>query len=529
MADVSTSSRRKQASIIMDKLLQSRIRGKVENLRSVSGIRPGKLRCSAANFGHLLVTDLAFSELPFLNQPIAKSSRRQPLEPPDSNAYRKQKVTPYDMRASVGEMRKEASSVCEETGSEQHFSRIMQDRPRSPKRINIESSTSPTKPKRTAPSSKKKSDFNVPPEQKDSHQASHRPQGLSLETRDLSSAASNRLSVQGTLQATTPASRVLSSLPGSGQQLSSLTGLSAGSLARRRLLRRMDRAAESLEPRPTRDELQRELHAFRALESQDQQGHGPSARYGSAKIPIKTPRPPPDLPQPGPSYFPSVLPDLCRSCSSAKMQHIHRSPDWFASNGSNADVAHNNAQIFSRDTASVKTPMYAGPGFDQYAQSANVIPDYGLPTGSSDYYSAFQNNRHVDVGLPDHAPQASTSYGHSVQAPAHQQAFDEQFAQHGCTLNENFPSTEYSWELVGRRPLQRSSPQMMSSAGHAHLQTCIPNASPVVPGSFPSSVPYMDEVAQFQRGREDLFSYFPHTSSPARLQPLSGFWQRNYL
>lgn len=382
-----------------------------------------------------------------------------------------------------------------------------------------------------------------PPEQQNTGQRLHRMQGLALETRELSSATSNEASVQATHNTTPTASRIVSTVPGSGQPLSSLTGLSAGSLARRRLLRRMDRVAEILEPRSTTDNLQQELHAFRSTDSITRQGHGPSAKYGSAQIAAKSTRAAPDLPRGIDKYSPTALSTTRHSYSLSKVHPINRSPDWFASHEAYTSGFYTHAhdgqdtQSALRSFGNASVPVHnvhADQAANLHARYEDAIPNYGLPVDTAEYRSTPQGAHYANVELGNGTPGTSRYPNHMTSLSPGCGPGDHagQPAQDAYCFDQNIPMSTLQWELVERRPLQYSVPEAISYASEAHLQMNNRDVGRIDAEPFPMSLPYApfaEDSARFQRGRADLFSYGPYPSSPPRLQPLRGFWQRNYL
>lgn len=504
------------------------------------------------------VTDLSYSELPFLNQPAAESSRAKVLSKQDSGTYKPVKRASHTKHASlhqdchsIGNSVGSASAASPRSASSSDSSNTSTDsvipplhvigRPRSPKHVNLEKLASAPQPDRPAQASRRKSRKNESPEQtKTKPQSAHRTQGLSLQSRDLQSFAGPH-SRQATRDTASGCSRIVSTAADSGQ-VSSFTGLSAGSLARRRLLRRMDKAAQPLEPRSTQDTVQHDLRAFRTLDTTGGQSHGPSAKYGAANVPARSARPIPDVPRP-PSrkHFRATSPAPQPSAGTS-MHMVNRSPDWFASDESFHSRAPRNAYhvAASPHQAVIASNSYLrqewlGQDPDIAMSSENRIPSYGLPIDSP-RASIYQMQSH-------HSPSA---YQHSLpRAPA------SYFAEHGIHPRSNFPSSPryhprsparqhdlasrtpsvaYRWELVEtqspRDPpaLHTQSVRDMEAQGALIEQD---GWRPSGPGMETSS--YAEEPAYFQRGRSDLLNFDHPSSKPAFLQPLHGFWQRNYL
>lgn len=492
------------------------------------------------------MTDLAFCELPFLNQSVVEAGSSKLLHKPTSGAYRERNAEPRQHRIhqehsgpipgvepALQTMSPSIASRSSNRFEEPNTS--FDKRPKRPKRVNVENFVAPRQSARVPLSSSKQRSGARSTEQ--TTVPVHRVQGLSLESRDVSSSPTVNHSRQATGETASRSSRIPSNVAESGPQVSSLTGLSAGSLARRRLLRRMDRVAEPLAPRSPGEELQRELRAFRSAENTATQTHGPSAKYGFATVAPRSSGPIPDIPKPEQRHRPSVQsPATYHPGFTSSLQAVNRSPDWFASNESFAtDTFSRNFQLYAPPSRHTTSRDVYPPARDLQPQSSNHfsqpvdrISDYGLTASSPNYPSVLVQPTYPPVSHPQiHRPgyDRETLY---YQDACASDGFIAQSQPAGHDLNHNVPPPNYRWELVEVPQPHPTTPQLWPSSPHMSIAGPIIEQRPPIYHQEPDQTPYMEDPAPFQKGRTDLYGYVP-TSSPAHFQPLRGFWQRNYL
>ncbi|KAK9895722.1 hypothetical protein P389DRAFT_68049 [Cystobasidium minutum MCA 4210] len=497
---------------------------------------------------------LAFSELPFLNQPVGESSKARLVHKQALGAYqsiaRDELLDKHNGQAykkvqhgEFTELQSESSdsqSTCTSSSGDASISTVQKprSRPRSPKRVNVEkhskrrtrhdeTSTSPAKPLGAKPP---KQQLAAPP--------LHRTQGLSLETRDAGSSALTP-SRPDTNESTCGNSRNLSSAAESGH-LSSLTGLSAGSLVRRRLLRRMERAGSVVVPSTEHNNLQAELRVFQTTNPLGSQAHGPSAKYGTAVINKSKTWPKLDLPD-----LP-ILPKTAPVYSSPAAQIMHikpsdRSPDWFADHDSpmagtvpvNQDVSHHWEQsaLENEQNKYCRSQEHVGQLYPQ--QPPQMQMSYSHPSGHLS--CCCSQPRHHRPGVDsemafEYAPATASQPCH-YYGPDENDIYGMPRAPFSGDISYGHRDTLQGLDQTpqsthAHRPPAILPPQLQLRSDTLH-DTLDTQHYPAI--SHELELANLDDPTRFQRGRADLQTYHPYTSSPGPLLPSRGFWQPNYL
>lgn len=494
-----------------------------------------------------IVTDLAFSELPFLNPPIGESSKSRLLHKQDTSAYRivasrekgdkstEVRFTAVHPRSTCSTRSSTASDASSHT-SESLLSLCRTDsRAKSPKLTNAKKHNAEREHGREA--------FRSPAKTHNAEAATrkprtaHRTQGLSLESREAGSSVTTP-SKNLTGESFSESSRKLSTVAESGQ-LSSLTGLSAGSLVRRRLLRRLDKAGTVVNQRMNEDNLGAELRAFRMSKNVVQeQSHGPLAKYGSAFISRGTTiaRAGPDLPQPqAPSENRAItLEPLQASVTYYGAQG--RSPDWFASHESPG----NGRFVHEPHFHQVPTTPASGVG---------LLPDTRRWNNEGLY---IEHSSPQHEGLYQDIPLCDTGAAYYVNGPCMVQApivppatSLQQVHQHGqcncafCPARQTLAPGPERHEIL---PRAQTFPQYQSQHPVAYAPAAGPQTDrmlnyapdPDLPDDEQwyepvAEAPGTDDPSRYQQGMAELQTRILRYSSPGPSTQLQGFWQRNYL
>lgn len=497
------------------------------------------------------MTDLAFSELPFLNQSVKKPPQSRLLHKQDSSAYKPalqddvpSKMVPSDTQNAQPE---HAPTRPTRNDENQRFTRTesecctlslsperMDIRPRSPKQRNFGMAPAPKSGMAVNVTHSDKTVEQVQDQSEVSCNAAHHKQGLSLESRQVGARAfvPSQQSVGATPSRT---SHHLSTIAESGQ-LSSLTGLSAGSLVRRRLLRRMEESYTETVPHASRQNLEAELRAFRSAEELGQQLHGPSAKTGAAVIPRNNMAPIPDLPAPTPPRLKALVPVTSQQRRIAYHQAENRSPDWFASKASAATGADFNdvyvqagsfrypRSVIAAQSQVSHLDFIEDPSYIQLGDNFSPIafPAYaGKPYDAQSYQEQRYQHSHIRDGYafpsPPQAPHVSQSFPLPLTTPQ-LQAESQQFAEvHRISPYQHAAVASLHGDPY--QPAEQPSPQQPLLYSHttAHF-----------PQDF-EDPDFADDAARFQRGRADLHNYIPEPPCRAPLQTLQGFWYRNNL
>jgi hypothetical protein len=486
--------------------------------------------------------------MPFLNQvPVAESNRAGRMHDPATYAEKESALVEpkkriyqshrteeaINAKSSLTKVRPEVSR--DASSHSAHFTSARQEqRPNSPRRRNVEklkshhddtsavpAQTSPPGPKilenlpsiRTIPSSP------------------HKRQGPTLNTHDAESATTPR---QRQITDRTQSGSSHAASPNTQSRvLSTLTGLSAGSLARRRLLRKIARADERAAKEDVSPaDLEEELRIFKQQhQSQGSQAFGPTAKYGSAKVPNANVRSAPEIPQASPRQrTQSAHASTARAFFQSPTQNQDRSPDWFAGTGSPAySMLHRNC------------PSHTSPG--------NTVPRantsrLGLGLTDAPFCQTMDRTNAVTQSPYGRMPGNARSTRGAGQAFPHYSSprpvyVEEQLLHYGGA--EDWPTENDTrsyvdgWQYAPTPEDRISYPDERHQYQNARLpepstSTVSYPAEPPYRAPTPRLASYIPAAAPFQQGRAGLYSYHD-TSSPAcpSMQPPRGFWQRNVL